>query len=218
MSTLLQVNQQTILSEDLLPLLNRYQLLEPLLREILIDQAIASLRDNAGETNSHWDGEAERTHKLQTFKQQKWQHRLPTYFLERSAQLDRVVYSMIRVQDPGIADELYFRIQENEQTFAELAAQYSQGPEAETHGLIGPVELGSYHPQFAHVLAMAPCNELMPPLQLDNWFVILRVEKRIPAQLDDVMSQRLLNELFEQWLQQEVTQVLSRSPNPQVAA
>lgn len=214
MSTILQINHQAIESEELLPLLQHYHLLETLVRELLIDQAIASLPSNEleGLSVSPANDEAERALKLQTFKQQKWQHHLSSYFLERSAQLERVVYSLIRVQDPGIADELYFRIQGNEQTFAELAAEYSQGPEAETQGLIGPVELGAYHPQFAHILATLPIGELMPPLQLESWFVILRVDKRMPAQLDESISQRLLNELFEQWLQQEVKGVLMRSP------
>ena len=46
-----------------------------------------------------------------------------------------MVYSLIRSKDPGVAQELYFRIQEGENTFSELARQYSQGSEAQTGGL-----------------------------------------------------------------------------------
>jgi len=48
---------------------------------------------------------------------------------------------VIRTKDPGVAQELYFRIQAGEQSFAEVAREYSQGPEAYTCGLLGPVEL-----------------------------------------------------------------------------
>jgi hypothetical protein len=34
--------------------------------------------------------------------------------------------------------------------------------------------------------------------------IILRPEKLIPAKLDDLMRQRMLNELFEQWLQEQM--------------
>jgi hypothetical protein len=37
--------------------------------------------------------------------------------------------------------------------------------------------------------------------------VILRMEKLIPAQLDDLMRQRLLSELFAAWLQEQFNQV-----------
>ncbi len=207
MPTVLQVHHQSISTEDLLPLLSRYQLLEDLLREIVIDQAIAPIHLTDEALAGVGAGESDRPLKIQTFKQQRWNASLSSYFLERSAQLDRVIYSMIRVQNPGIADELYFRIQANEQSFGELATQYSQGTEAETRGLVGPVELGAYHPQFAQILATAPPGELLPPLALENCFVILRVEKRLSARLDDAIRQRLLDERFEQWLQGEVKQL-----------
>ncbi|WP_318670577.1 hypothetical protein [Nostoc flagelliforme] len=40
-------------------------------------------------------------------------------------------------------------------------------------------------------------------MKLDEWFVIVRLEKLIPAQLDDAMRSTLLNHLFETWLAEE---------------
>ena len=46
-------------------------------------------------------------------------------------------------------------------------------------------------------------------MHVGEWWVILRLEKHLPAQLDEANRQRLLNELFQNWLmtklQQEVT-------------
>lgn len=44
-------------------------------------------------------------------------------------------------------------------------------------------------------------------MQIGEWVVIVRLEKLIPAQLDEAMRQRLLNELFAQELQHQLDQL-----------
>jgi parvulin-like peptidyl-prolyl isomerase len=114
---------------------------------------------------------------------------------------------MIRTKDPGIAHELFFRLQEQEQSFAELAREYSQGPEAQSGGIVGPVELGNLHPNLARLLTVSQLGQLWDPKPLGEWHVIVRLEKRIPAQLNEFMRQRLLRELFETWLQEQLGQL-----------
>jgi parvulin-like peptidyl-prolyl isomerase len=152
------------------------------------------------------EGLATRGLLIEKFKQTTWGHKLESYFLSRKGQLDRVIYSLLRTKEPGIAQELYFRIQEKEQSFAELARDYSQGPEAQTDGLIGPVELSTPHPTVAQLLRSSQPGQLCPPLRLGEWLVIVRLEKFIPAQLDAPMRQRLLNECFSTWLSEQLNQ------------
>jgi parvulin-like peptidyl-prolyl isomerase len=146
---------------------------------------------------------------IEKFKQTTWGHKLESYFLSRKGQLDRVIYSLIRTQDPGIAQELYFRIQEGEQSFADLAREYSQGPEAQTGGLIGPVELSTPHPTVAQMLRTSQPGQLYPPIRLGEWLVIIRLEKFIPTQLDASIRQRLLNECFSIWLSEQLKEQLA---------
>jgi hypothetical protein len=44
---------------------------------------------------------------------------------------------------------------------------------------------------------------------LEDWFLIIRLEKFIPAQLDAPMRQRLLNECFTTWLSEQLKQHLT---------
>jgi parvulin-like peptidyl-prolyl isomerase len=46
-------------------------------------------------------------------------------------------------------------------------------------------------------------QQVHPPFPLEEWFVILRLEKFVPAQFDDRTTQLLLNQLFEELLQEE---------------
>ena len=238
MNTALQVGDRIITTEEIIPLLTTYQLLPSLLRELIVDQAIASFTctpeekakaiqqfyeqnqiidetakiawaSQRGMTSAQLEALAIRGLLIEKFKQTTWGHKLESYFLSRKGQLDRVIYSLIRTQDPGIAQELYFRIQEGEQSFADLAREYSQGPEAQTGGLIGPVELSTPHPTVAQMLRTSQPGQLYPPIRLGEWLVIIRLEKFIPTQLDASIRQRLLNECFSIWLSEQLKEQLA---------
>jgi parvulin-like peptidyl-prolyl isomerase len=242
-TVLLQVRNQSITAQEILPLLASYQLLPQLLREILIDQEIAPFTCTAEEQESAYknfydqnqigteeqlqawlaqrnlsrpqlETLALRSLRIEKYKLATWANKAETYFLSRKAQLDRVIYSMIRVQDIGIAQELYFRLEGEEQTFGELASQYSLGPEVNTQGLTGPVELGTIHPNLAQILVNSPQGKIRPPHAIGEWLVIVRLEKLIPAQLDDAMKQRMLQEQFARWLQEQINQL---NINPAIA-
>lgn len=228
---------------EILLLLNQYGILPQFVREIMIDCAIAEIaiaEDEAlgaykkfyqqHQLNSEEDLQAwlkaramsreqleyiaTRGLKLAKFQEQTWGNKLESYFLGRKQKLDRVVYSLIRVKDPYLAQELYFRVQEGEQSFSEIAREYSEGPEAETGGLLGPVDLGVPHPALAKMLLRSKPGELLAPTRLGDWVVVVRLEKYLPAQLDEVMRQRLLNELFDQWVKTEGSSVLQEQLSP----
>jgi hypothetical protein len=150
---------------------------------------------------------ASRSARIQHFKAETFGPQVESHFLKRKRQLDRVVYSLIRTEDPALCQELYFRIQDQEQSFAEAARQYSQGPEAETYGVVGPVPMGSLMPQMAQALVSAQPAQLLRPMRLQNWFVILRLERVVPAQLTPFTRQMMLDELFEQWMQGQIQQL-----------
>ncbi|QCS48017.1 peptidylprolyl isomerase (plasmid) [Picosynechococcus sp. PCC 11901] len=151
---------------------------------------------------------ATRPLKIEKFKQVTWGSNLEAYFVERKHQLDQVTYSLLRTKDGNMAQELYFRILDDGSTFRELAKQYSQGPEAQTGGLVGPVELGIPHPQIVAVLKSAKPGMVNPPIKIGEWYAVLRLEKMLPAKLDEAMRQRLINEQFEKWLREAIQEKL----------
>ncbi len=243
MTELLQIGNRTITASELIPLLASYQMLPQLLRELIIDEAIASIECTPEEiahaqqqfyAEKQLKTEADlqvwiqyhglnpnqleaittRQLKIEKFKQATWGNKLESYFFQSKAKLDKVIYSLLRSQDAGIIQELYFRIDAKEQSFADVAREYSLGPEAQTGGLVGPVELNALHPVMVQMLSNSQPGKLLPPTRVAEWFVILRLEKLISAQLDEPMKARLLNELFETWLQEQYQKIIS-PVNPQ---
>ncbi|MEA5581867.1 peptidylprolyl isomerase [Nodularia harveyana UHCC-0300] len=221
-------------SAEILQLLEKYQMLPQLIKEVVIDEAIAEISCTPEEkkiacenlaqhyqitsddirqrwleknnlTTEQLDAIAIRQFKIEKFKHLTWGNDLESYFSQRKPQLDRVIYSLIRTNDMGIAQEIYFRLQAGEQTFGELAQEYSQGPEAQTNGLVGPVELQTLHPVLAKILTSSQPQQLLPPTPIENLIVIIRLEKLLLTQLDNSLRQRLLNERFHTWLQAQMT-------------
>lgn len=125
-------------------------------------------------------------------------------FLERKQQLDRVVYSLLRLHDGGLARELYFQLQEGAATFADLAALYAEGPERATRGIVGPVPLTQAHPQLVERLRTAPVAEVQEPFRIEQWWLLVRLELLIPATFDEPTALQMSQELFEQSLDQAV--------------
>ncbi len=145
---------------------------------------------------------------LHKFKTTKWANQVESYFCQRKSQIDQVVFSMVRVKDLDIAEEIYFRLMAKESSFVELAPLYSAGMEANTKGISGPIELGKIDPALANILIAAPAAEVLAPVKIGDWWVVMQLEKIIAAQLDDQMRQHLTEELFNQWVAAEVQKLL----------
>ena len=64
------------------------------------------------------------------FKWQKWcmdnfRNRIEEYFIDKKPFLDKYTYSIIRVKNEGLSQELYLRIKEKESDFYNIAQEYS---------------------------------------------------------------------------------------------
>lgn len=228
MTAVLKIGDAELDVASLLELMRQHSLLPKLVQEVVIDRAIAPVEcdpDTAlktfcqhhslhtAEQMQAWQTQhqisteqmaaiALRNAKVARYKEETWGPQVESYFLQRKTQLDRVLYSLIRTKDPSLAQELYFRLNDDGEPFVDLAKQYSEGQEAQTGGLIGPVELSVPHPILARMLSVSQPGQLWSPTPIGEWYVIARLEKFVPAQFDEPMRQRLLDELFKKWLQE----------------
>ena len=134
-----------------------------------------------------------------------YHHKAEAHFLTRKNQLDRVVYSLLRVKDPYLAHELYLRIDAREANFADLAAQYSEGPEKKTNGIVGPVPLTQAHPALAERLRTTHAGALMTPFKVAEWWLVARLESYTPASFDAATAERMADELFNEWVREETS-------------
>ena len=144
---------------------------------------------------------------LQRFAEQRFGPGLEETFLQRKPQLDMVVYSLLRVQNEGLAREPWIQLSEGEISFPEAASRYSEGPEAAHKGVIGPLPLGQLQPELAERLRSLGRGELRAPEPFSSWWVLLRLEQLTPAKLDDAMRRRLLDEQLNAYLEHRCQQI-----------
>ncbi len=147
--------------------------------------------------------------RLELFKQRVFKDEVEIRFLERKLDFDQVSYSLLRVSDENLAFELHQRLLEGEADFSALAPLFSEGPERETEGLVGPLPLTQAHPEVAEKLRISQPGQLWPPFFLVNIWLILRLEQWEGARLEDALREELLSELFGDWLQARVMQLLA---------
>lgn len=245
MSAVIQIGQTVLDAPSLISRLQQYQLLPQLVQELIVDEAIANIDVDpqqavetfcakrgifSEEQRQAWckqqnqslealTAAALREHKIALFQEQTWGAQIESYFLQRKTQLDRVCYSLIRTKNASLAQEIYFRLNDDGASFSDLARQYSEGQESKTGGLIGPVELNVPHPVLSRMLSVSQPGQLWAPTQIGEWLVIARLEQFEPAQFNDTMRQRMLTEKFQEWVrgQMQQTQVRAMQANGQPA-
>lgn len=139
-----------------------------------------------------------------------WSAQVASLFLKERLSYDRVVMSMVRINDPDLATELFFQLQEGELSFPSLVEHYAQGNDRTNRGLIGPIHLRQLNPLLAKVVRRYAPGELIPPHDINGCVHLMRVESLESAQLDEPLRQQLLGQLRGQWLARQLSTLQQR--------
>ena len=220
-------------------LLDRFNLLKPLVEQMLITQAIADvvvpveqleqarlglLHQRGFDGMAQWAellemlgrSEEEVLERLchsirrRRLMRQRFAAKAEARFLERKSELDQVVYSLLRLENSFLARELYLQIESGESNFADLAKRYAEGPECNTNGIVGPVSLTQAHPALVEKLRVAQPGVLLEPFRISDWWLVVRLERYEPATFSDVVSDQMCQEMFDAWLDEETATCLSQ--------
>jgi len=114
-----------------------------------------------------------------------------------------VVYSLLRLENRFLAQELYLQIESGESNFADLAKRYAEGPERNTNGIVGPVPLTQAHPVLVEKLRVAQPGVLLEPFRISDWWLVVRLERYEPATFSDAVSDQMCQEMFDAWIDEE---------------
>ena len=106
-------------------------------------------------------------------------------FLRYKDRLDRVLYSLIRVESEDLCHSIYYEIEAGEVEFGDAAEKHSIGPESKTQGIVGPVDLTTPHPEIAARLRTAAARQLFEPFQADQWHALVRLEYLFDSELKE---------------------------------
>ena len=221
-----------VIGDDGRILLQRYGLLQPLVTKMITSQAFADVVVSDPDLNQArldlleekgYDGIEQWPQLLedvvgtepevmtalsnkvrqQTFLREQFLPKAEARFLDRKNELEQVVYSLLRLENRFLAQELYLQIESGESNFADLAKRYAEGPERNTNGIVGPVSLTQAHPVLVEKLRVTQPGVLLEPFRISDWWLVVRLERYSPATFDDEISLKMCQELFAEWQKEQ---------------
>ena len=142
----------------------------------------------------------ENSEKIKFIALKEFSKNAETEFINSKNILDQYTYSLITVKDSDLAYELYLQIESEEAEFTKLAREYSSEGNTNKMGIIGPQSIGNVHPALKEKLLTAKKGELLNPFQVDKWWVVLRLEDKMEAKLDDFVRTKISLSLFDKWV------------------
>ncbi len=148
--------------------------------------------------------------KLNNYLLEKYSHMAESRFLKRKDSLEIITYSLIRVKEMYLAQELFLRIKENPSELGNISSSYSIGHEKNSKGVVGPISMSKGHPSLMQVLKKSKIGEVNQPCRIDDVWVITRVEFRKEAILDDKTRLLLCKEIFNEWLKQKIDESIKQ--------
>ena len=160
-------------------------------------------------TREQFEDQLLRPYKMKQLARDEFSAKAESRFLLMKERLDRVVYSLLRLESRSQAIEFYLRIASQEASFSDLAGHYSQGNERNTNGIVGPSPLNQSHPVLSEKLRAAKPGQLLEPFRIDRWWLVTRLERFSPATFDEQMSDQMSMELLQEWVQQETSRKLA---------
>ena len=181
-----------------------------LLNKIESEESLNSWKIHNGLTDERWKIFIIRKWQWSLWCIKNFEDKISNYYLERKSYLDIIEYSIIRVKNENLATELFLRIKEKEETFEDISSKYSEGPEKETNGHIGPVPIGNAHPSLAHLLQINEEGKVCYPILIDSWWVIIRKDKLINTSLNDEIIQKLSLELGDMFLNNSIDNFIKK--------
>ena len=225
-----------ILDRHTINLLNQHDLLKKLIRSELIEEQVYSGECDSQELeslknkikkeynvenleelkspNTKLDDSSIRENILmEKFLMNNFENKVEEKFLEIKNSLDEIVYSIIRVRNTFLAQELYLKLVEDNISFGELAREYSLGHEKETRGIIGPGGFDNIHPILRDILRTSEIGQINEPINIEGWCIISRMEDFKPATLDDKTKFFIRKLLFNEWLDIKVSEELLNIQN-----
>jgi parvulin-like peptidyl-prolyl isomerase len=121
------------------------------------------------------------------------------------------IYEVV-LEDRELAMEIFYSLQEGDLTFADVAYQYIRDPELKRRGgYIGTVGRKQLRPEISAAVFAAKPPQLIKPVVTAVGIHLIQVEEIVQPRLDDNIRQRILIDLFDRWLEEQIAIVASQT-------
>jgi len=225
--------------DTILRSLKSYKIWPAVIREALLDRAISGIECTQEEADLAWEIWCKRNEvdptkplfeglsvdemhlastrekRLEKFKEQVFARHLPEYFRSRKGELDRIHLELIQFHHQAVAEEALFRCREGEQILESAAHElaHRDGGEPAIKN-VGPIALGRLATGLSALVIGSRPGAILGPKKHGQFYILVRVVELQEAALDTRTRNRLLDELLNNWLEQQMSAMTGRPPRP----
>ena len=130
------------------------------------------------------------------------------YFYEHQLDYAGAIIYEIVLDDEDEAIELFYEIQEGEISFSEAAQQYVQDRELRRKGgYRGKVNRSAMKPEVSAAVFAAASSQILKPIVTADGIYLVLVEEIVKPELDQKLQQKIMLDLFTEWLKHQTEQV-----------
>ncbi|MGL5834476.1 MAG: peptidylprolyl isomerase [Waterburya sp.] len=135
--------------------------------------------------------------------------RVEPYFYEHQLDFTKAVIHEVILSDFDLGMELFYGIQEQEFSFWDVAHQYIQEPELRySGGYRGCLKRNQFKPEISMAVFAAYPPQILKPIVVNKQTYLIFVSEIIQPKLDSEMRYAIMIDLFNQWLKEQIKQVL----------
>lgn len=145
-------------------------------------------------------------------------NKVEPFFVEHQLDYARIVMYEVVLDDEDLAMELFYAIQEGEMNFHEVAHQYIQDTELRrSGGYRGQLHRPDLKPEISAAVFATTPPQLLKPIVTSKGVHLIFVEELIQPELTELLRQKILSDLFLEWLKKQAKQVnIVSQPHPVV--
>jgi parvulin-like peptidyl-prolyl isomerase len=141
--------------------------------------------------------------------EQLFGQQVETFFVQNKVQYEQAVLYRIVVTYQPLAQEIFYQIEEEEISFFEAAHLYDKDEHKRlTCGFEGKLSRWQLKPDIAARVFGSNPGEIVGLIQSEEGFEIWMVEEFIPAELTPEVRERILNQLFSEWIESELNYLI----------
>ena len=129
----------------------------------------------------------------------EWGHRLESLYLERKVSLDHISCSLIRMQDPLLASEIYHRLNSDKIPFDQLSWQFGEGPERKNCGYFPLMRASRLPAGFLPLIKKLKVGEILKPHKIGKWNVIIQLHELVQAEFNKETQDFILKTEVDAW-------------------
>jgi parvulin-like peptidyl-prolyl isomerase len=130
------------------------------------------------------------------------------YFLEHQLDYAGVVIYEVFLDDEDLAIELFYAIKEGEISFYDVAHKYIQDTELRRKGgYRGIVYRHDLKAEISAAVFAAKPPQLLKPIVTSSGVHLILVEEIIQVELDNALYQKIVSNLFSEWLKEQIAKV-----------